>query len=348
MNNYRLNNGIGGPLTATPQSPDFMSVLLKLSNTITKGQEYVLTVSNISDCAGNLIDPTASTASLFIAKDMGKHDILISEILVNPKSGGVDFIEIYNATDHVLDLSTLKLANTDASGNVANIKNVSFSTIYIPSKAFWVLTSDIEVIKQHYDVKNPAHLTKTTLPTYTNEKGAIILLGTQGEIDRFDYTEKMHFPLLQIVKGISLERVSFQRSANEKDNFKSAAQASGFATPTYKNSQRESPAPKNNVWLNAKIFSPDGDGFEDVLQVNYQLGDQDYVANVIVYNDKGLPVRKVLRNSNIPKEGILIWDGLNDAGGVSKVGIYVIKFEIFSLSGKSKSYEQTCVLARRL
>ena len=320
-----------------------------MSIPLTKGQEYVLTLNGISDCAGNLIDPKANTASLFIAKDIGKSDILISEILVNPKLGGVDFIEIYNATDHVLDLSTLKLANTDGSGNIANLKDISTTTSYIPSKTFWVLTGDVEIIKAHYDVKNVANFTKMpSLPAYNNDKGSVILLGTQGVIDRFDYHEKMHFPLLQIVKGVSLERVSFLKAANETGNFKSAAQASGFATPTYKNSQEESSVITNSVWLNNKVFSPDGNGIEDILQVNYQFVDQDYLANVTIYNDRGVPVKKIFRNTTIPKTGYFTWDGLNDAGNLSKVGIYIIKFEVFALNGKVKSFEEVCVLAVKL
>lgn len=347
--NYNLNNGMGRPLSVIPQFPDFMSVLLKLGAPITKGQEYLLTVNDIVDCAGNLIDPKENTVKLFMSKEIGKNDILISEVLVNPKQGGVDFIEIYNPTDHALDLSTLKVANIDASGNMANIKNITASITYIPSKAFWVLSSDNEIIKQHYEVKNQTHFTKvTSLPPFNNDKGTVILLGVQGVIDRFDYHEKMHFPLLKIVKGVSLERISFLRPTNEKDNFKSAAQASGFATPTYTNSQEESAGITNEVWLSNKAFSPDGDGFEDVLQLNYQFSGHDYLANVTIYNDKGLPVKKMLKNNSIPKTGYLIWDGLNEAGSLSKVGIYVIKFEVFTLNGKMQHFEKVCVLATKL
>ncbi|MEJ5994636.1 lamin tail domain-containing protein [Pedobacter sp. Du54] len=348
ISNYKLNNGIGVPLTAVPQSPDFMSVLLKFSAQITKGQEYMILVNGISDCAGNLIDPRANTAKLFISKDIGKSDILISEILVNPKSGGVDFIEIYNATNDVLDLAALKLANSDEQGNLANIKSISGSSVYIPSKTFWVLTSDFGVVMEQYEVKNPAHFTKMTLPSFTNEKGTVALLSSQGEVDRFNYHEKMHIPLLQIAKGVSLERVSFQRPSNEKNNFKSAAQASGFATPTYKNSQQENNEIQNNFWLSTKVFSPDGDGVEDVLNINYQLIDQQYVANVSIFNDKGILIKRLIKNSTIPKMGTLSWDGLNEKGTLSKIGIYSIKFEAFALNGKMKNYEQAFVLASKL
>lgn len=346
IDNYKLNNGIGSPLIAIPQPYEFSSVLLKLNTSIIKGQEYILTIDGISDCAGNIIGPT--TTKLFLAKDIGKNDILISEVLVNPRQGGVDFIEIYNATDHVLDLSTLKLANTDANGNVGTLKNISTNTVYIPSRAFWVLTSNIEIIKQQYDVKNPTHFTEMIMPPYTNEKGTVILQGLQGEVDRFGYHEKMHFPLLQIVKGVSLERVSYLKPANEKDNFKSAAQASGFATPTAKNSHEENIAPNNTVWLSTKVFSPDGDGVEDLLQINYEFANQEYLANVNVYNDKGMLVKRLVKNNTIPNVGSFSWDGLNDGGSLSKIGIYIVKFEVFALNGRVRSYEQACVLAMRL
>jgi len=349
IGNYNLNNGMGKPLSSIPQSPDFKSVVLKLGSPITKGQEYVLTVNTITNCAGNTIDQAANSATLFMARDIGVNDILISEVLVNPKQGGIDFIEIYNATDHVLDLATLKLGNTDANGNMANVKTISSNTVYIPSKAFWVLATDLENIKRHFEVKNQDHFTKmVSLPAFNNEKGTVILLGSLGVVDRFDYHEKMHFPLLQIVKGVSLERVSFLKPTNEKGNFKSAAQASGFGTPSSKNSQTDSVGIANEVWLSTKTFSPDGDGFEDILQINYQLADQDYLANVTVYNDKGIVVKKILRNSTIPKMGYLVWNGLKDDGSLSKVGIYSIKFEVFTLSGKTKSFEKVCVLAAKL
>jgi len=349
IDNYYLNNGVGKPVIAIPQSPDFSSVLLKLAIPLTKGQEYLLTANHITDCAGNLIDISSNKSTLFIAKDIGPNDIQISEILINPKSDGVDFIEIYNASPHVLDLSTLNLATVDHQGNITSVKKIADGSIHVPSKSFWVLTTDVEIIKQHYWVENKANFIKmTSLPAFNNEGGTVILLGSKGVIDRFDYLEQMHFPLLQLTKGVSLERVSFQYPANDKGNFKSAAQSVGFATPTYKNSQQVLSASTNDVWLTAKVFSPDGDGVADILEVNYQFFDHDYLANVTVYDDKGLPVKKLVSNATIPRKGYLAWDGLKDDATLSKVGIYVIQFDVFALNGKSRHFKKVCVLARKL
>jgi len=349
MANYSLNNGIGLPISAIPQSPYFSTVVIKWDTPIDKGKEHTLSVYQVADCAGNLIDQKSNTTKVFIAKEILANDVLISEILVNPISGGVDFVEVYNNTIDFKDLATLKLATIDGSGNAFNAKIISGKPILIPAKSYWVLTTDIEDVKQHYEVKNPNNFTKmSAMPTYANEKGTVVLLGDQGVIDRFDYREDMHFSMLQIVKGVSLERVSFEKTANEKGNFKSASQSNGFATPTYKNSQQETSAISNKVWFSNKVFSPDEDGFDDVLQINFEFINQDYLANVIVLNERGVVVKRLVKNSNVPKNGTFIWDGRNEKGNLNKIGIYVVKFEVFALNGKADTFERVCVLASKL
>ncbi len=346
VSNYNINNGIGSPITASPQGPVFTTVELKFANPLVRGVENVITVSNLSDCAGNVIDPNANTAKIFKAKAIQKGDILISEILVNPKNGGVDFIEVYNYTDHVLDLKELKLANAD----IANAKVVSNLSQYIQPKTHWVLTTNPALIKQQYHVDFPNQFVQlNSFPTYNNDKGTVILLNENGVIDQLDYHEDMHLALLRNADGVSLERVSYVKPTAEIGNFKSAAAALGFATPTYRNSQEEDPnLAKNKVSLVNKTFSPDGDGFEDLLQIDYQFVHNGQLANVNIYSDQGILIRKLARNTSIATAGNFIWDGTNDKGQQSKVGIYVVKFDAFALNGKMESFKQTCVLAAKL
>lgn len=350
INNYAINNGIGNPILALPIGPLFTTVNLKFSTTIAKGVENLLTVNNITDCAGNVIDPLANSAKLFIAEKIKQADILISEVLFNPRSGSVDFIEIYNQTNHVLDLKELSLANVSSSGNLSNIKSLSNISQLIAPKSYWVLTTNPEDIKRQYKVENLDQFVKmSSLPSYNNDKGTVVLITDQFTVDRLDYNDSMHLALLKNVKGVSLERVSFIKPTNDFGNFKSAAQSVGFATPTYRNSQEEDiNSFKNNVSLANKVFSPDGDGYEELLQINYRFTNNGNIANVNIYTDKGRLVRKLQRNTSIATAGNFIWDGLNDAGQKSEVGIYIIKFDTFALNGKTESFKQTCVLATKL
>ncbi len=313
--------------------------------------DYKLTVNTVKDLKGNEIGAN-NIVSFFYLKPytLKNGDVLISEVLFNPKTGSVDFVEIYNNSNQILDLKELQLANVDANGNPASIKNVGTTSIYMPAKTYWVLTTNPNSIKQAYQVKFPNQLIQmSSLPAFNNDKGTVLLLGSAGLLERFDYNENMHIALLQDHEGVSLERISFSRAANEPGNFKSAAQAIGFATPTSKNSQEEDPTlAKNKVSLSSKTFSPDGDGFEDLLQIDYKFTDNSKFANVNIYTDQGVLVRRLEKNTTIATAGNFTWDGLNDVGQQSKVGIYVVKFDVFSLNGKAETFKQTCILAAKL
>ncbi|TDG35070.1 hypothetical protein EZJ43_15195 [Pedobacter changchengzhani] len=345
--NYLINNGVGEAKSAVVSSPLFVSVLLKFAE-VTKGIQNTLTVKNVTDCAGNLIDPLNNTATLFMAKKPLKNEILISEVLFNPKGNGVDFVEIFNNSDHELDLKDLQLANADVSGNPASVKDISANSLYILPGSYWVLSTNSSNVKANYYVENPNNFVPlTSFPSFNNDKGSAIILTNNQILDRFNYTEKMHNVLLQNPDGVSLERVSFTKGSNEIGNFKSAASSVGFATPTYKNSQQLI-GNETYVKLVSKTFSPDGDGFEDLLYLDYKLEENSNLATVNIFTDRGKLVKKLLKNQTIATSGQLIWDGLNDAGGRCSVGIYVLVFESFDLNGNINKFKNTFVLATKL
>ena len=240
------------------------------------------------------------------------------------------------------------MANVDVTGNLASIKNVSTSNLYVLPQSYWVLSTNTENLKANYYAENPNNFVQLlSLPTYNNDKGTVVLLSNNQVLDRFDYNEKMHIALLQNPDGVSLERVSFTKSSNEIGNFKSAAASVGYATPTYKNSQQMGDD-ETYVNLVSKTFSPDGDGFEDFLLLDYKMGENANLATINIFTDKGKLVRKLLKNETIGTVGQLTWDGLNDGGGKCNVGIYVIVFESFDLNGNIKKFKNTCVLATKL
>lgn len=85
VNNYTINNGIGVPLSAIPTSPYFECVRLKFSTPISSGNSYQITAQNIRDCAGNKLSDKGSSTELALTKQIIKGDILINEVLFNPR-----------------------------------------------------------------------------------------------------------------------------------------------------------------------------------------------------------------------------------------------------------------------
>ncbi|MGO4877784.1 lamin tail domain-containing protein [Pedobacter psychrotolerans] len=298
--------------------------------------------ATIASSSGNKASPGCARSILV------QDDVLISEVLFNPRPGGVDFVEIYNNSGHDIDLSELQLANTNTAGKVANIKNISAKKLTMPEGTFWVITSNQKNIRENYDVKFPNQLIQiSSMPAYNNDKGTVVLLSHNQVLDRLDYQSKIHHPLIQDEDGISLERVSFKVPANEPGNFTSAAAAAGFATPTYSNSQ-SSVDGDSEVFLLSKTFSPDGDNFEDVLKLEYHMKQNSSLATVSIYSDKGRLIRKLLNNQTIGTNGFLTWDGLDDHGGMSNIGIYIVLFDVFDLQGYTKRFKLACVLAGKL
>ena len=131
-------------------------------------------------------------------------------------------------------------------------------------------------------------------------------------------------------------------------NLQSAAESAGFGTPTYQNSQFEDANDNNAITLINKTFSPDSDGFEDLLQLEYKFKENGNLVTIDIYTDNGSLVRKLARNTTFSTHGTIYWDGLSDSSQLCTVGIYIIKVNIFTVTGGKDSFTKTCVLAGKL
>lgn len=345
---YSANNTVGKPTSAKPVSPYFEQVVLNFPSPFVRGNTFTITATEIGDCSGSLIPSNNSQAEFSYLKQIRKNDILVNEILFNPRPNGVDFVEIYNNTDHTLDLEDLRIA-TVAKDTLSSIKTLSDKPSLLLAGAYSVLTTNPTNIKEEYTTENSnAFLKIASMPSFNDDAGTVILLTNKTQIDRFDYSNKMHFKLIKDAEGVSLERSSFKNTANEPGNFRSAASTSGFATPGYKNSQFLEMGNDDEFSLASKTLSPDNDGFEDVLQINYKLIQPGMVANLTIYNDQGILIKKLIRSQTLSSEGTFIWDGFNETAQKAQTGIYIVYAEIFDAGGTVKKFRKTFGLAVKL
>jgi hypothetical protein len=314
------------------------------------GTIYELTVSpDIKDIYGNKYrgDP------IFFGQmyKPEKENIVINEILFHPRSGGSDFVEIYNRSDRILDLSDISIASRNrTTGILQQIYKVSEISIYIQPSDYFVFTTDSISLYKSYYVENPTNVViMSGFPTYPNEDGTVVLLDNEENIiDEFSYSESMHGIFISNPEGVSLERVDFDRKSSELGNWQSAAQTVGFATPTYKNSCYTHTKEVNESFVLASTtFSPDGDGYEDVLFIDYKMPTAGFVANISVYNFNGNFVKEICRNTTLSTEGRLIWDGAKSNNTKAPIGPYIIYIEAFDANGKVYRYKRVCVVASR-
>ena len=155
--------------------------------------------------------------------------------------------------------------------------------------------------------------------------------------------------MLHTTEGVSLEKIHPSLPSDENSSWHSAAEDVGFATPGILNSQfSEIPAVFEPVWVHPEIFSPDNDGQDDVVTLQYSFPTPGFVASVYVFDSGGRKIRTLANNKLLGTSGHMIWDGETDFGERAEIGIYVILVELFNLDGQLEVIKKTCVLATRL
>jgi hypothetical protein len=156
----------------------------------------------------------------------------------------------------------------------------------------------------------------------------------------------MHFQLLQSFSGVSLERMDFNRPTNDAGNWHSAAENVGYATPGYVNSQfYPNEISGEELTLGYELFSPDNDGYQDVINFNYKFSEPGYVANATVFDAKGRIIKRLVKSELLGAEGTFTWDGLNEKTEKAALGIYVLYFDYFNLAGETRKIKKSFVLA---
>ncbi|HAA00181.1 MAG TPA: hypothetical protein DCD96_00910, partial [Flavobacteriales bacterium] len=201
---------------------------------------------------------------------------------------------------------------------------------------------------QNHNTNNFFFFSFPIFPSFNNDAGRVFLITPLNSIsDDFSYTDDMHFPLLNSDDGVSLERVDFFRPTSDNTNWHSAAETVGFATPGYKNSQLQPGEVGNTLSVAPKTFSPDNDGYNDVVNISYKFDQAGYTGNITIFDAQGRIVRLLMRNDLLSSEGTISWDGINERREKANTGVYVVYMEVFDLSGNSKHYKTAVVLAMR-
>jgi hypothetical protein len=274
---------------------------------------------------------------------------VINEILFNPLPMGTEYVEIYNRSSKIIDLARISIANRNSNNVISNIKALTTENWLLFPKEFMALTADPIAVKSQYITTNPdAFLKLNSLPSFPNDKGNVIILNSQGNIvDAVKYTEKWHFALIQNTKGVALERIDYE-AASVESNFHSAATSAGYGTPGYKNSQfRLMEELRGDISVTPEVFSPDNDGVDDFITIDYNFPSPGYVANITIFDASGRPVRLLQKNSLNGVKGNYRWDGLDDKQRKLPQGIYIVYTDIFNRDGKRKVFKNTVVLARK-
>jgi hypothetical protein len=245
---------------------------------------------------------------------------------------------------------TMKLANEENDEISSVVPLCTHSMLLFPGE-YLLLTTDVNIVCEQYFISNPhAFIEMSGFPSFNDAEGTVVITDPGlREIDKLHYYGDMHFPLLKTTDGVSLERLDANKMTQDRSNWHSASESAGFATPGYKNSQSvEDILTGEPVQLTPDIFSPDNDGYNDLLKISYMFGEPGFVANVTIFDDKGRITRELVKNELLGTEGYFTWDGINQSGEKAGIGFYIIYFEVFNQKGKVEKYKKTTILGGKL
>lgn len=332
---FNINQGELIP-QAVRWDDDADCLILSLNGELNPQTTYTIAVRKVNMC-GTLFQ--IPEYIIFNQPEPRYNDIVINEVLFNPQKEGSDFVELYNRTDLPINLQNWKLGN----------RSISEQLLVLPPKEFLVLTAEREkIINTHPNALADRIHEMTSLPTYPNQQGVVTLYSPAGLVDSVYYHAGMHSPWIKNPKGVSLERQSYEEDSNLPENFKSAATIAGGSTPGFRNSiHTDNPNKKNEIFLTSKTVSPDDDGFEDELEINYILTDPGYMFNLNIYTEKGTLVNRLIRQESSGYNGKIKWDCKDEKLQKAPAGHYIYWVEIYRKNGDREIFKGAFVIIHK-
>ncbi len=126
------------------------------------------------------------------------NDIIINEVMFEPGQGEPEWIELYNPSSAIVDLSGWTVNDVYTTPVT---KKIPKNTLIGPN-SFIVLTNDSAIINYHRII--PSAIIKMSLPVLNNDRDGVVLKDSLGTlIDSMMYSSDY-----KIEKGYSLERIS--------------------------------------------------------------------------------------------------------------------------------------------
>lgn len=322
-------------------------ITLKCNTQYLPNEVHTLQLYHIVDCSGNrMLRDVKFKFGVGVAASKG--DLIINEIMFNPYDECVDFVEVYNKSDKIISLKNCSCCRRNSTSHQIeyNSKITTENLVMMP-KDYLVLGNTEEQFYQCYPASQLDKTMYYELPAMNDDDGSILFLDEAASIiDELIYSEKQHSQLLNSREGVSLERINSDASTSNYNNWSSASFASGYATPTLKNSQSvEGLINESTLIITPSVFSPDNDGFDDHALIAINTVDAGSWSSVFVLDITGNTIKQLLNADLIGTNDKLIWDGTDTKNSIVQSGIYIISAAVVNQHGDIKNYRRPIVVA---
>jgi hypothetical protein len=344
---YAIDNGLYHPALVAFE-PGCSDLVLQYNEGFKQGMIYKVTIlKDLMDCAGN--HPSDNLLAFFAyAETISQTNLVINEILFE-SSNDLEFIEIFNRSEKIIDLSALTISLADKSNTIYKTVALTIKPWLLFPGNYTVLTGNKEqLLKRYKTIKLQSILEVDPFFALPDDEGLIVLSDTAGNtIDEFAYNKKMHHEMFSGTKEISLERIDPDLPSDDPENWQTASAISGFATPGNVNSQMQSSSSDEYIAIIPELLSPDDDGINDKIELHVKFADPGWMGTIGVYSQGGQKIKMIISNVLLGTDELLTWDGRDDRGDIVVLGIYLVYGEFYNSRGGFKKFKKVVPVVRK-
>jgi hypothetical protein len=292
---------------------------------------FTFNLPEVSDCSGNLSQKSKCNGGPAFAPVKGS--VLINEIMYDPLDGDAEYIELYNAGVHYVDIRELAIDVTREGEVQERLLPLSDHSRIMGPGDYLVLTRSIAHLTDSYDLGiSGSWVELEDFVSLPNGEGKVWLTDRSGNgIDVVSYGDEMHLEIFIDTRGISLERIDPGRSGTDPGNWHSAASIVGYATPGRQNSQSlPSSHSGEKLMVEPRVFSPNNDGYHDLLVISTEMEEAGSVIRIWITRPDGASVRILVNNHLAGASSQYTWDGRDEEGGMATEGFYVVHLRAYN------------------
>ena len=347
---FTLENG-AMPALNEPINDGGNGVLLTFADDFAQDSRLRLTIDGVEN---NIHDRIENQNITFRYHRVGEGDLIINEVLYYPNVGMKRYVELYNNSGSDIFLFGLVLSGYTAAGDLLRSCVVDGYAV-LPAEGFAVVTADTANVALNYNAKGLL-VEASRFPSLNTSKGYISLRSADGVLlDSMYYDNQMHSNLLANKRGVALERISVGAPSLDADNWTSASEQFGFATPGFVNScAKESEnddggdnrdLPNQAVTIENQLMRPGDSDKEFTMTFNFNRP-TDPMLSVTVYDSDGRRMRCIADEVMAYPGFSVAWDGRDSHGSYCKSGIYVVLIKAVDDTGWSFEKKEACVIGK--
>jgi len=340
---YRLNKDDYEVYYLSANFPQGTELKLALNRMPPKGEVVDLSFPGLRDLSGFPLSD-GQLVSIGSGYEASESDVIFNELLPNPLVDSNEYIELYNRSNKVIDLSYLSVAsrkNTDGTLNKAYPLATSLHLFY--PKQYLLITKDFEKVIDFYACPSDISVIELpVMPSLTNTSGTVVLINNQTDaiVDEFAYNDKMHDASIGNKKGVALERIDFDAPTNDASNWTSASSFVGYGTPGYANSQMKISSDVGIIQQKINLVCVNSGEY----RIYYRFASHGNRCKIAVFDVMGKLVKNLANNELLGTEGSIEWNGKNDSSQQLQKGIYFILVDVVSTNGVTARYGLKCIV----